>query len=112
VSSSTVGRKLGFWPFLTFSTISAQRNNSWCYCYRVVSHKAYGSVTCCRTLRHGTDGFTSPPKEVALWICIALKIHRPRPGVNSRISSSMASTLTTRPPRTTQRKQSLPHLWA
>jgi hypothetical protein len=31
VSSSTVGRKLGFWPFLTFSTISAQRNNSWCY---------------------------------------------------------------------------------
>jgi hypothetical protein len=33
-------------------------------------------------LRHGTDGFTSPPKEVVLRIFITLKIHRPRPGLN------------------------------
>jgi hypothetical protein len=30
----------------------------------------------CKILRHGADGFTSPPKEVVL-----RKIHRPRPGL-------------------------------
>jgi hypothetical protein len=33
-------------------------------------------------LRHGTDGFTSPPKEGVLRIFSALKIRRLRPGVN------------------------------
>ena len=35
-------------------------------------------------LRHGTDGFTSPPKEGVLRIFFALKIRRLRPGLNSR----------------------------
>jgi hypothetical protein len=36
-------------------------------------------------LRHGTDGFTSPPKECVLRIFFALKIRRFRPGANPRI---------------------------
>jgi hypothetical protein len=44
-------------------------------------------------LRHGTDGFTSPPKEVVLWIFITLKIHRPRPGLNPQTLGPVASTL-------------------
>ena len=35
-------------------------------------------------LRHGTDGFTSPPKEGVLRIFFALKIRRLRPGLNPR----------------------------
>jgi hypothetical protein len=31
------------------------------------------SLICRKILRHATDGFTSPPKEVALRIFIALK---------------------------------------
>jgi hypothetical protein len=41
-------------------------------------------------LRHGTDGFTSPPKEV---------VHRPRPGLDPRTLGPVASMLTTSPPR-------------
>jgi hypothetical protein len=41
--------------------------------------------------RHGTDGFTSPPKVVVLHIFIALKINCPRPGFNPRILGPMAS---------------------
>jgi hypothetical protein len=33
-------------------------------------------------LRHGTDGFTSPPKEGMLWIFSPWKIRRLRPGSN------------------------------
>jgi hypothetical protein len=32
-----------------------------------------GSLTCCKILQDGTHGFTSPPKEVMLWIFVALK---------------------------------------
>ena len=35
-------------------------------------------------LRHGTDGFTSPPKEGMLRIFSPLKIRRLRPGLNPR----------------------------
>jgi hypothetical protein len=35
-------------------------------------------------LRHGSDGFTSPPKEGVLRILFALKVRRLRPGVNPR----------------------------
>jgi hypothetical protein len=35
-------------------------------------------------LRHGTDGFTSPPKEGVLLIFSPLKIQRLRPGLNPR----------------------------
>ena len=44
-------------------------------------------------LRHGTDGFTSPPKEGALRIFFALRIRRLRPGANPRTWLPKASTL-------------------
>jgi hypothetical protein len=47
-------------------------------------------------LRHGTNGFTSPPKDF-----ITLKNHCPRPVLNPR------STLTTRPPRATLKTHNL-----
>jgi len=44
-------------------------------------------------LRHGTDGFTSPPKEGLLRIFSALKIRRLRPGANPRTWVLRANTL-------------------
>ena len=44
-------------------------------------------------LRHGTDGFTSPPKEGVLRIFSPLKIRRLWPGLNPRIWVLKASTL-------------------
>ena len=50
-------------------------------------------------LRHGTDGFTSPPKEGVLRIFFARKIRQLRPGLNPRTRVPKASTLTSRPPK-------------
>ena len=44
-------------------------------------------------LRHGTDGFTYPPKEGMLRIFFALQIRRLRPGLNPRTWVLKASTL-------------------
>ena len=44
-------------------------------------------------LRHGTDGFTSPPKEGVLRIFFALKIRWLRPGLNPRTWVLKTSTL-------------------
>jgi hypothetical protein len=44
-------------------------------------------------LRHGTDGFTSPPKDGVLMSFFALKIRRLRPGVNPRTWLPKVSTL-------------------
>ena len=44
-------------------------------------------------LRHGTDGFTSPPKEGVLRIFSPLKIRRRQPGLNPRTWVLKASTL-------------------
>jgi len=44
-------------------------------------------------LRHGTDGFTSPPKEGLLRIFLSLKIQLLRPGLNPRTWVLKASTL-------------------
>jgi hypothetical protein len=44
-------------------------------------------------LRHGTNGFTSPPKEGVLRIFSPLKIRRLRQGVNPRTWVPKASTL-------------------
>ena len=44
-------------------------------------------------LRHGTDGFTSPPKEGVLRIFFALKIRRLRPDLNPRTWVLKARTL-------------------
>jgi hypothetical protein len=49
------------------------------------------------TLRHGTDGFTSPPKEGVLRIFSPLKIRRLRLGVNLRTKGQQA---TSRPTKT------------
>jgi hypothetical protein len=50
-------------------------------------------------MRHGINGFTSPPKDVVLLTFITLKIHRPRLGLNPWILGPMASIITTRPLR-------------
>jgi len=44
-------------------------------------------------LRHGTDGFTSPPKEGVLRIFSPLKTRRLRPGLNPRTWVPKTSTL-------------------
>jgi hypothetical protein len=44
-------------------------------------------------LRHGTDGFTSPPKEGVFRIFSPLKIRRLRPGLNPRTWVPKANTL-------------------
>jgi hypothetical protein len=44
-------------------------------------------------LRHGTDGFTSPPKEGVLRIFSSLKIRRLRQGLNPRTWVPKAKTL-------------------
>jgi hypothetical protein len=44
-------------------------------------------------LQHGTDGFTSPPKEGVLKIFLPLKIQWLRPGLNPRTWALKASTL-------------------
>jgi hypothetical protein len=44
-------------------------------------------------LRHGTDGFTFPPKEGVLRIFSPLKIRRLRPGLNPRTWIPKAGTL-------------------
>jgi hypothetical protein len=58
-----------------------------------------GSFTCRKILRHRTSGFTSHPKEGVLRIFISLKTPSPRPGLNPRPLGTVASTLTTTPPR-------------
>ena len=44
-------------------------------------------------LRHGTDGFTYPPKEGVFRVFSTLKIRRLRPGLNPRTWVPKASTL-------------------
>ena len=44
-------------------------------------------------LRHGTNGFSSPPQEGVLRIISSLKIRRLRPGLNPRTWVLKASTL-------------------
>ena len=61
-------------------------------------HAILGSFTC-RKVRHGTDGFTSPPKEGVLRMFFALKIRRLRPGLNLRTWLPEASMLIPRPPK-------------
>jgi hypothetical protein len=71
------------------------------FCTRSISFILVGFLTCCKILRHGTESFTFPQKEVVLRIVIALKSHRSQPDFNPRILGPMAGMLTTRPPRAT-----------
>jgi hypothetical protein len=50
-------------------------------------------------LRHGTGGFTSPPKEVVQRIFITLKNPSTSAGIEPATLGPVASTLTTSPPR-------------
>ena len=52
----------------------------------------FGGSFTCRKLRHGTDGFTSPPKERVIEGFFVLKIRRLRPGLNPRTRVPEAST--------------------
>ena len=49
--------------------------------------------------RHGTDGFTSPPKEGMLKIFSPLKIRRLRPGLNPANLCTKSQHATSRPPK-------------
>jgi hypothetical protein len=66
---------------------------------KYLCHTPQGYLTWRKNL-HEADDFTSPLKEGVLPTVIALKIHRPRPGLNPRTLGPMVSTITTRPPRT------------
>jgi hypothetical protein len=56
-------------------------------------HTLKGCLKCRKILRHGADGYTSPPKEGVLRILLPLKIHRPWPGLNPRTFGPVAITL-------------------
>jgi hypothetical protein len=62
-------------------------------------HTSKLRFTCRKILRHGVDSIISPPNEGVLRIFMALKGPCPLPGLNPRISSPKASTLTITPPR-------------
>jgi hypothetical protein len=50
-----------------------------------------GILAYIKILQYGTDGFTSPLKEVMLRILLPLKIHRLQPGVNPRTLGSVVT---------------------
>jgi hypothetical protein len=79
-------------------------------------HTRQDSLTCRKILRHGTDGFTSPPKVSVLQICITLKNPSPSAGFEPANFGPMASTLIIRLPRTTNRVlmkciTKIKHMW-
>ena len=60
----------------------------------MTTSKPFRDLLNASNLRHGTDGFTSPPKEGVLRIFfLPLKIRRLRPGLNPRTWVPKASTL-------------------
>jgi hypothetical protein len=63
------------------------------FCLNADFHVTFRDLLHTVKLRHGTDGFTFPPKEGVLRIFFALKIRRLRPGVNPRTWVPKASTL-------------------
>jgi hypothetical protein len=62
-------------------------------CLNAELHVTFSDILHAVKLRHGTDGFTSPPKEGVLRMFFVLKIRRLRPGVNPRTWVPKASTL-------------------
>jgi hypothetical protein len=86
----------------------AVRRLGWEMAALILLTSTTGSIHACKVLlhavnlRHGTDGFTSPLKEVVLQIFLSpLKIHRPRSRSNPQTLGPVVSTLTTSPPRST-----------
>ena len=72
-SESTQRRKVELWA-----------RNVRKFCLNAEFHVAFSDLLHAVKLRHGTDGFTSLPKDGVLRIFFALKIRRLRPGVNPR----------------------------
>ena len=72
----------------TPETPSTERRNYWAdeFCLKMPDfHVTFSDLLHAVNLRHGTNGFTSPPKEGVLRIFFALeKIRRLRPGLNPR----------------------------
>jgi hypothetical protein len=63
-------------------------------CLRI-SFILLGSLTCLKSLRKGTNGFTSAPKEVVLLIFYCPEVNlRPWPGFNPRTLGQVASMMT------------------
>ena len=62
-------------------------------------HAFFRDVLHAPNLRHGTDGFTSPPKEGVLRIFSPWKIRRLRPGSNTRTWVPKGQHATSRPPK-------------
>ena len=63
------------------------------FCLNPDLHVTFRDLLHAVKLRHGTYGFTSPPKEGVLKILFALKIRRLRPGLNPRTWVPKANTL-------------------
>ena len=63
------------------------------FCLNAEFHVTFRDILHAVKLRHGTDGFTSPPKEGVLRIFFALKIRRLQQGVNPRTWVPKTSTL-------------------
>ena len=63
------------------------------FCLNADSHVTFQDLLHAVKLRHGTDGFTSPPKEGVPRIFFTLKIRRLRPGTNPQTWVLKASTL-------------------
>ena len=98
-------------PVLTVPTFAARRlhvlhdardpsSEWWNFCGRPVIFPRMSTSTLhfrvllhALNLQHGTDGFTSPPKEGLLRIFSPLKIRRLRPGLNLRTWVLKANTL-------------------
>jgi hypothetical protein len=65
------------------------------FCLNADFHVTFRDLIRAVKLRHGADGFTSPPKEGVLRIFFsALKIRRLRPGANPRTWVPKAACLT------------------
>ena len=63
------------------------------FCLNANFHVTFRDLLHAVKIRHGTDGFTSPPKEGVLRIFFALKIRRLRPSANPRTWVPKGSTL-------------------
>jgi hypothetical protein len=92
-------------------SVDTPSSESGMFCEKYLCHTLHISLTCRKILRHGADDFASPPKEGALRIFIALKIHRPLVRWNSRTLGPVASTITTRPPRAILQMVTLVTYW-
>ena len=63
------------------------------FCLNIEFHVTFRDLLHAVKPRHGTDGFTPPPKEGVLRVFFALKIRRLRPGANPRTWVPKANTL-------------------